>query len=495
MTEKVKKTNGRTSRRTLGVHLTSTDTFLEYIFPEIAGELNNHIWVDLYCGEGNLILPILDSISKEKRDDFFSNNIFLYDIQLEMVNKCIKKAVSYGISEEIAKQNIKQRDNLKNYPKELLQKGLSIYHITNPPYLYLGYIRKHKETERHLEYFENENIGYQDLYQIAMINDLRNNIENLIYIIPSNFLFGAAVSNKFRMDFLNFYDIIKMYVFETQIFEFTGTNICIGFFQRKKKPEQSNIQFEGIKIKKKNEVLNITYTLKPEWKYRAGADFDDFTQDYKTKKPLIVKYYLLNKEVENNQGNQAISVIDSNAYISNEYKSLNLKVNEKLKTSVLSNILYVRTVDTGSYEGRAGLYEIKEDFNVDGIYVSKATYRTSPIQIFLEPTLSFNDQILLKMYFNFILEYFRKTVDSGFMTTYKYSKAEYTRKYLGLTQVRKLIQTFPILDLKKEEKKDLIDHIKSKDFKGILSLMKRENVKKENNNKISSPTIDLTKWF
>ena len=111
----------------------------------------------------------------------------MYDIQPEMVNECIEKAVCYGISKEIAKSNIRRRDNLKNYPRELLEKDKPIYHITNPPYLYLGYIRKHKETERHLEYFENENVGYQDLYQIAMINDLRNNIKNLVYIIPSNF--------------------------------------------------------------------------------------------------------------------------------------------------------------------------------------------------------------------------------------------------------------------------------------------------------------------
>jgi hypothetical protein len=495
MTEKAKSTEGRNSRRTLGVHLTSTDIFLEYIFPEIEGELYNHIWVDLYCGEGNLILPILDSVPKENRDEFFSKHIFLYDIQQKMVNKCIENAVSYGLSEDLAKINIKQRDNLKNYPRELLKKELPVYHITNPPYLYLGYIRKHKETERHLEYFEKENEGYQDLYQIAMINDLRNNIENLIYIIPSNFLFGAAVSNKFRMDFFKFYNITKMYIFETQIFEFTGTNICIGFFQRKKKIGQSIIQFDGIKIKKKNEILNQSYNLNPKWKYRAGADFDNFTQKYKAKNPLKVKYYLLNDEVENNQGSQIIGVIDTNAYISNDYKRLKLKVNEKLKISVLSNILYVKTVDTGSYEGRAGLYEIKKDFNVDGIYVSKATYRTSPIQIFLEPTLSFSDQILLKLYFNFVLEYFRETLDSEFMTTYKYSSAEYTRKYLGLTQVRKLIQTFPILDLENEKKRILVDNIESKDFKGIFSLLEEVNIKKKQNKKIKKSQNDLTKWF
>jgi hypothetical protein len=97
-------------------------------------------------------------------------------------------------------------------------------------------------------------------------------------------------------------------------------------------------------------------------------------------------------------------------------------------------------VDTGSYEGRAGLSLIKEDFDADGIYVSGNTYRTSLIQIFLEPEILKSDQIILKEYFNFILEHFRKELDSEFLTTYKYSNAEYTRKYLGLTQVRNIIE-------------------------------------------------------
>lgn len=494
MTEKVNKTKGRTSRRTLGEHLTSTDTFLEYIYPDIEPILYDHIWVDLYCGEGNLILPILESISEEKRIDFFSKHIFLYDIQKEMVDKSIERAVFYGIPENLAKINIKQRDNLESYPKELLKKGLPIYHITNPPYLYLGYIQKHKETERHLKYFENENTGYQDLYQIAMINDLRNNIENLIYIIPSNFLFGAAVSNKFRMDFFKFYNISKMFIFETQIFEFTGTNICIGFFKRKVKSGLTNIKFEGNKIKKNNKTLNISYNLKPEWKFRAGAGFDEFVHKYKAKRPLNVKYYLLRKEVENNRGDHTIRVIDTNAYVSNDYTRLNLKVNERLKNSVLSNILFTRTVDTGSYDGRAGLYEINEIFDVDGIYVSKATYRTSPIQIFLDPIIGIGDQILLKRYFNLILEYFRGKLDSEFLTTYKYSNAEYTRKYLGLTHVRNLIQTYPILDLTDEEKKKLFKHIKSNNIQGILKTIKNKNLKKETHNKLRKSN-DLTKWL
>ena len=463
----------KVNRRSLGVHITSIDIFQDYIFPEIKDKLKDYVWVDLFAGEGNLILPILKTISPEKRIDFFEDHIYLFDIQPEMVQKCIKNAEVYDIPQEIAKKNIKQRDNLASFPTFLKKKNYPIFHITNPPYLYLGYIRKHDETTIHLKYFEKENDGYQDLYQIAMMNDLKNGIENLIYIIPSNFLFGAAVSNKFRIDFLKYYNILKMFVFETKIFEYTGTNICIGFFKRKHRVKSEPIEFVGIKIRKKGNSLSIKYNLTPEFKYRAGAEFDDFVAQYRSINPLNVKYYLLKEEVEKNKGFKKINVIDASNYISNEYLKIELQINEALREKITSNILYVKTVDTGSNEGRVGLYEIKKDLKVEGIYVSKNTYRTSPIHLFLEPNITIEDQFLLKLYFNFLLEHFRTKLDSEFLTTYKYSNAEYTRKYLGLTQVRKLIQTFPIFNLDKELKEYLKNLIIKEDVEKILEILRK----------------------
>jgi hypothetical protein len=433
----------------------------------------------LYAGKGNLILPLLNLIPSENRIKFFEEHIFLFDIHPEMVDVCIENAKDYGIPPNIASNNIKLRNNLESFPIFLKDEKLPLYHITNPPYLYLGYIRKHKETQRYLKFFEGKNEGYQDLSQIAMINDLRNGIRNLIYIIPSNFLYGASVSNKFRLDFLKYYKINKMLIFETKVFKYTGTNICIGFFEKKPTPKSEKIEFSGIKIKKKDNKIEKSYILKPEFSYRAGSEFDEFLEEYLTSKPLIVKYYLLKKDVLNNKGDNKLNVIDANNYRNNHYNKLKLQVNDNLKDKVESNILYVRTVDTGSYNGRVGLGIVSEDFNVNGIYVSGNTYRTHPIQIFFEPIITPNEQILLKNYFNFILETFREKLDSEFLTTYKYSKAEYTRKYLGLTQTRKLIQTFPKKKISQEIKENLGNLIKKKDFDELLELLK--TCKKESN--------------
>ncbi len=470
MGNKIESSEEILHRRSFGVHLTSSDIFLKFIFPVIKEKLWEYKWIDLYAGEGNLILPILNSIPPADRINFFKSHIFLSDIQGEMLEKCIKKAVDYGIPPEVASRNVELRDNLERFPDFLKYDKKSIFHITNPPYLYLGYIRKHEETQKYLKLFEDENNGYQDLYQIAMINDLRNQLDNLIYLIPSNFLFGASVSNKFRKDFLKFYKIKKMIIFETKIFEFTGTNICIGFFERKKIPKSENVKFNGVKIKRQNREIKKTYLLKTEYKYRAGSEFDEFLEENSVKTPLNVNYYLLKKDVMNNKGRHKLSVIDANNYKNGHYNKLDLRVNDNLKNKIETNILYVRTVDTGSRDGRVGLGIITEDFNVDGIYVSGNTYRTHPIQIFLDPEISHNEQILLKKYFNLLLESFRKKLDSEFLTTYKYSSAEYTRKYLGLTQVRKIIQAFPNKNLNQNFKEKLNIFVDKKDFERFLEL-------------------------
>jgi len=41
------------------------------------------------------------------------------------------------------------------------------------------------------------------------------------------------------------------------------------------------------------------------------------------------------------------------------------------------------------------------------------------------------------------------------MTTYKYSESAYTRKYLGLSQAKTLIETFPYLELSSGERERL----------------------------------------
>ncbi len=470
--------NLNTRRRTYGEHLTPIQIFKDFILSEVKDYIYQYIWIDLFAGEGNLILPILELIPENKRVFFFKKHIFLFDIQKELVEKAVSNAMKYGIPRELAIKNICQRDTIKDYPDFLLDLGLPIYHITNPPYLYIGYIKKHIETQEYLHYFQSENEGYQDLYQLALINDLRHGIKNMIYIIPSNFLFGFSVSNKIRKDFLPYYKIKKVIIFEKEIFKYTGTNVVICFFERKDVPKHEVIFFDGIKINKN--IQKKQYKLCPVNQYRAGGDFEDFVNTYTTKTPLQIRYYLTLEEVEKNKGIFEVEALDVNNFSCGEYTKTKIYINEFLFHKIKSNILFIRTVDTGAKNGRAGLYKIQDIFGVDCLLVTKAKYRTHPIQIFIELPLSADEQTLLKDYFNLLLEYFREKTDSEFMTTYKYSNSEYTRKYLGLSQIKKLIQTFPLLNLKESEKWQLKNLIDAKKKEEIINYIQHVNKNETN---------------
>ncbi len=463
-------------RRKFGQHFTSPEIFESYILPEIKEIIKNYVWVDLFAGSGNLILPILKNIQKEQRIEFFKEHIYLFDVQEHCIEESINHALSLGIPRDIAKKNIILNDSLKSFPKLLLKSKLKfpIFHITNPPYLYLGYIVKNKETQKYMGLFQGENKGYQDLYQIALINDLKNNVKDMIYIIPSNFLFGNSVSNKIRDDLLKYYRIRKVFIIEKKIFKHTGTNVMITFFERKDEAKIEILEFNGVKIGlDKNFEKPRTYKLSPKYHYKAGFEFEDFIEKNRAKNPLKLSYYLKISEANSCKGNNTVNLIDSNDFNGSNYKKIKLQVNHDLFEKIRNNPLWIRTVDTGSWNGRVGLYSIKKTFDVDGIIVTKNTYRTNPIQIFFQTPISVDEQFLLKDYFNLILEYLRKLADSEFMTTYKYSGSNYTRKYFGLSQAKKLIETFPIRDLNKVQLEKFKAIIKLKDTTSLLSFLKK----------------------
>ncbi|BCW94675.1 MAG: N-6 DNA methylase [Fimbriimonadales bacterium] len=459
----------RRRRRALGEHLTPQQLLHTYILPEITPLLTQYRWVDLFAGRGDLILPILEQIPPAERAEFFAEHIRLYDIQPQMVAQCIQRAVALGVPEPLARENIRQQDTLAHYPEEILRSALPVYHVTNPPYLYLGYIPKQPETRPYLQYFTGDNEGYQDLYQIALINDMRHRIPRMAYIIPSNFLFGFAISNKIRDDLLTYYTIRGAYLFEEALFEHTGVHVMIGFFERKPCAQREVQAFEATKIN--HTVQRRLYRLSPKQHYRAGGEFEEFTARYRAARPLQVSYYLHHTTVEQHRGEHLLRLIDANDFSGKGYRVLETRVDAALYEQVRANPLFVRTLDTGSADGRAGLYSIPEQFGVDGIVVTKATYRTHPIQLFIEPRLPLDDLLWLKDYFNLLLEYLRAQTDSEFMTTYKYSESAYTRKYLGLSQAKALIETFPYLELTPEEQKTLRQLVRVGDAEGVVGFL------------------------
>jgi len=413
--------------------LTNSEIFDKYIFPSIKNNLYDYVFVDFYAWEWNLILPILKNIPLEKRNIYFKNHIFLFDIQKDLVDKSIKNAINLWVNENIAKTNIKLNDSLKEYPK--INNKFPIFHITNPPYLYIWHMKKNEKIKHYLNYFNWEKDWLQDLYQLAMYNDLQNNIEKNIYIIPTNFLFSNSWTNKIRKIYLKNYKIEKAILFEERIFDFTWQNVWIFFFNKKEKSIDEIQKFDAIKINWK--IKNRSYVLKPEYNYRWSTEFLDYCkQNYNSK--IKVSFYLMEEELLNNKWNKKILAYDINNKAKKEYL-----INNNLYRKIKENFLYIRTIDTGKKDWRIWLYDIREDFWTDCIVITNwKTYRTYPIQIFLENNI---ELYKLKHYFNNTLEYFREKYDSDFLTTFMYSNSsEYIRKFIWLTYTKMLIQSFKL---------------------------------------------------
>lgn len=456
-----------------GVFETPAWVFKQYVYPRISNVLQEYAWVDLFCGGGNLVLPILEYIPVDERAEFFQNHVFLYDVLPEMVEEAIRHAVRLGVPRDIAEKNIHVRDTLREYPKEIFEKGFPVYHITNPPYLYIGYIVKNEKYRFWLDYFRDEREGLQDLYQLALYNDVVHGMDRMIYIIPTNFLYGSSVSNKIRRLVLERYNIREAILFEKRIFDYTGQHVGIFFFERKSSPGHSQQVFKVTRVNKTKSTRIITIT--PRNNYRAGTEFHEFIVKYRSWRPLKVDFYLYMKELLDNKGEHKVVCIDANRYVSGSYERRVLYVNKPLYEKIRNNILFVRTLDGVRESERAGLYVIREVFDADCIVVSNNPYRTHPIQLFFTPMLSIEEQLLLRDYFNLLLDYFRELTDSEFMTTYKYSNTSFTRKYLGLTQVKKLIETFPIMNLSEAEKTTLRRLVDARDAEGLIELLGGKN--------------------
>ena len=56
------------------------------------------------------------------------------------------------------------------------------------------------------------------------------------------------------------------------------------------------------------------------------------------------------------------------------YNKVKFQINQDLLEKIRNNPLWIRTVDTGSWDGRAGLYSIKENFDGDGINMTLYSY-------------------------------------------------------------------------------------------------------------------------
>ena len=143
---------------------------------------------------------------------------------------------------------ITQRDTIKNPPTYKNK-----YVITNPPYL-----AKNKSKNKELFTIYNTN----DLYKCFLKTLIKDNPLGGILILPINFLSSIRKSDiKLRAEFVKYFTINKVVVYEDKVFDDTSSTVCTVQFELKNKHNKFQIIFVpsnktiNVRLRKKNNYI------------------------------------------------------------------------------------------------------------------------------------------------------------------------------------------------------------------------------------------------
>lgn len=255
---------------------------------------------------------------------------------------------------------ITRRDTLNEPP---LYKGSFI--ITNPPYL-----ARNKSTSKTI--FDKYQMN--DLYKCFISNLCDNSADGGIMIVPLNFWCSIReIDVQLRKQFLSVYDVLRVNVFEEQVFDDTSYTICAFQFKLKSHTTYAKIHFDI----------------------------------YPSKKQLVISL-----DVENSFtiGNEIYNLPKQTTY----------QITRMVKGDTQTTNILVKCIDNNE-NNKIGLKIV----NDDEIYIdntpnkSARTYATLSIV----PVLHIENQKVLVERFNMYIEQMRDKYHSMFLTNYRESKS------------------------------------------------------------------------
>lgn len=248
--------------------------------------------------------------------------------------------------------------------------------ITNPPYLARN---KNKDKSLYDKYKVN------DLYKIFILNLINDNPDSGIIIIPLNFWSSIRKSDiSIRINFLKKFKIVRMNIFEEQVFDDTTYTICSFLFRKKNNSDDDDINTyiypsnKNISLKLTNGIIGgEIYQIKNTTKYTISR----MTSKNKNKKSSKI----LLKCIDDNKDSM-INCSISDVYIDNTPN------------------------------------------------LSARTYAT----LLIEPYIELDKQKIIVDKFNNILNNYRSKYNSLFLTNYRESK-DIARKRISFDLAYKII--------------------------------------------------------
>lgn len=234
-----------------------------------------------------------------------------------------------------------------------------------------------------------------DLYKVALLTIADSDCLGGVIILPLNFFSGD--DSRIRIDFLSRFKILRLNIFEETTFSDTTIPICAFSFVR------SNDTFNQ----------SIPTCFFPSLK--------NIKLDLKWKELYTLGYAVLNLREDSN-----------------------LKVSRlQEKTKERPSNLYLRTTDTGTHDGRISLTLRKP-------FVGKVSDR-SFATICFNRLFSDKEQKLICHEFNERIEKYRAKYNSLFLTNFRGSTENYTRKRISFELAYRLISNIVLECIKPEE--------------------------------------------
>jgi hypothetical protein len=230
---------------------------------------------------------------------------------------------------------IKKQDTILN-PPDYNNK----YIITNPPFLSRN---KCKDKTIYNKYKQN------DLYKCFIKSIIINKCIGGILIVPINFMCSIRkLDIDIRQEFLKFYNINKINIFENQVFNETKYNICSFMFELRKNNIQNNI-ITTIYPEKKIIYINFKDN------YLIGGELYKLPQNnniiiQRLTKKNINKFHMTNMLVKciDNINNKIEMIFTDNPekYIDNTklcsartfvILGMNIKINNEVQNKIITN--------------------------------------------------------------------------------------------------------------------------------------------------------------
>lgn len=302
-------------------------------------------------------------------------------------------------------------DNQHVFCNDSINKPLTYqFVLTNPPYLH-----KNKATrEIKDKYFTDKNSIFEDLYQVS-INSILNSEEGIL-IVPLNFL-SAENSDRIRRIFFEKFRIVRLNIFEEQVFEDTTYNV-ISFYYKKEKEKFERILFDAY-IFPSNKKIKLTLNKKYGW--QLGGEF---RAEINSTRNLLGVYRATEDLLMG--GDEKVELAFNHI---DDKKSF--YISKHIKNLLEKNIILLRAIDNKNGK-KIQLEDIREYGPI--ALIGKKTSRNMAYLLF-ERSLPIKEQENLIGYFNNYLSKEREKHFSLFLTNFR----DNGRKRIGFDFVYKFI--------------------------------------------------------